>query len=290
MLGRGPAPAPVSPARTPRDRPRGHRPRPPGSRQPGSRRGSDRGDLGGEQVEGRRAVRELLAAGRRRAREVWVAEGVDPSPLLEEIAFLAHERRVPLRHVPRARLEAAARTEAPQGVLAHAEALPDVDLDELCRPGPDGGAPFLLVFDGVTDPHNLGALLRSGVAAGATGAILPRHRAAHVTPGVAKAAAGAIEHIAMAVVAGVPSALRSLAGHGVWTVGLDPGAPSSLFELTLADQAVALVLGAEGSGLSKLTRQRCEVLVAVPMRGAVASLNVAAAGAVACFEVARRRS
>lgn len=280
----------MSPARTPRDRPRGHRPRPPGSRQPGSRRGSDRGDLGGEQVEGRRAVRELLAAGRRRAREVWVAEGVDPSPLLEEIAFLAHERRVPLRHVPRARLEAAARTEAPQGVLAHAEALPDVDLDELCRPGPDGGAPFLLVFDGVTDPHNLGALLRSGVAAGATGAILPRHRAAHVTPGVAKAAAGAIEHIAMAVVAGVPSALRSLAGHGVWTVGLDPGAPSSLFELTLADQAVALVLGAEGSGLSKLTRQRCEVLVAVPMRGAVASLNVAAAGAVACFEVARRRS
>jgi 23S rRNA (guanosine2251-2'-O)-methyltransferase len=241
-------------------------------------------------VEGRRAVRELLAAGRRRAREVWVAEGVDPSPVLEEIASLAHERRVPLRHVPRARLEAAARTEAPQGVLAHAEPLPEVDLDELCRPGRDGGAPFLLVFDGVTDPHNLGALLRSGVAAGATGAILPRHRAAHVTPGVAKAAAGAIEHIPMAVVAGVPSALRGLAGHGVWTVGLDPGAPSSLFELTLADQAVALVLGAEGSGLSKLTRRRCDVLVAIPMRGAVASLNVAAAGTVACFEVARRRS
>jgi len=245
--------------------------------------------LGGEQVEGRRAVRELLAAGRRRTREVWVAEGVEPAPLLDEIASLARRRRVPLRHVPRAQLEGAARTEAPQGVLAKADPLPEADLDQLC--GPSGVVePFLLVFDGVTDPRNLGALLRSGAAAGATGAVLPRHRAAHVTATVAKAAAGAIEHVPMAMVAGVPSALRTLAGRGVWTVGLDPQAPDSLFDLELADRAVALVLGAEGTGLSRLVRARCDLLVAIPQQGAVASLNVAAAGAVACFEVARRRA
>jgi 23S rRNA (guanosine2251-2'-O)-methyltransferase len=194
-----------------------------------------------------------------------------------------------LRHVPRAELEAAARTEAPQGVLARADPLPEADLEALCVPR-GGVAPFLLVLDGVTDPRNAGALLRSAAAAGATGAVLPRHRAAHVTASVAKAAAGAIEHVPMAVVAGVPSALRTLAGHGVWTVGLDPAAPASVFDLELADQAVALVLGAEGPGLSRLVRQRCDLLVAIPQRGAVASLNVAAAGAVACFEVARRRS
>jgi 23S rRNA (guanosine2251-2'-O)-methyltransferase len=240
-------------------------------------------------VEGRRAVRELLAAGRRRVREVWVADGVEPSPLLDEIVSLARSRRAPLRHVPRAELEAAARTEAPQGVLARADPLPEADLEALCVPR-GGVAPFLLVLDGVTDPRNAGALLRSAAAAGATGAVLPRHRAAHVTASVAKAAAGAIEHVPMAVVAGVPSALRTLAGHGVWTVGLDPAAPASVFDLELADQAVALVLGAEGPGLSRLVRQRCDLLVAIPQRGAVASLNVAAAGAVACFEVARRRS
>ena len=262
--------------------------RQPRPSRPSRSRRPDRG-LGGEQVEGRRAVRELLAAGRRRTREVWVAEGVDPSPLLDEIASLARQRRVPYRRVPGSRLDSAARTESPQGVLARADPLPEADLDALCVPS-GGVAPFLLVFDGVTDPHNLGAVLRSGAAAGATGAILPRHRSAHVTATVAKAAAGAVEHVPMALVGGVPAALRVLADRGVWTVGLAPDATESLFALELADQAVALVLGAEGSGLSRLVRQRCEVLVAIPRRGPVASLNVAAAGAVACFEVARRRS
>lgn len=261
-------------------------------RRPAGARDSNRRQphgLGGEQVEGRRAVRELLAAGRRRTRDVWLAEGLDDSPLLDEIRLLAAERGVRLRTVARSRLGAESRTEVPQGVLAHAEALPEVDLDVLCRPSPGGPSPFLVVLDGVTDPHNLGALLRTAEGAGATGAVLGRHGAARVTPTAAKAAAGAIERLPMAMVPSVPGGLVELARHGVWTVGLDSEADTSLFGLALADQPLALVLGSEGRGLARLTRERCDLVVAIPSVGSLASLNVAAAGAVACFEVARQR-
>jgi 23S rRNA (guanosine2251-2'-O)-methyltransferase len=243
--------------------------------------------LGGEQVEGRRAVRELLAAGSRRAREVWVAEGMDDSPLLAEITDLAAAKRVPVKRVGRGRLDGAARTEAPQGVLAYADPLHEAALDDLAGP-----SAFLLCLDGVTDPHNLGALLRTAECAGATGVVVPRHRAAHVTPTAAKAAAGAIEHVPMAVVPGIPTALRRLRELGFWTVGLDADADRSLFDLDadLARGPIALVLGAEGSGLARLTRHRCDLVASVPQRGRIASLNVAAAGAVGCFEIARRRS
>ncbi|HEX2040566.1 MAG TPA: 23S rRNA (guanosine(2251)-2'-O)-methyltransferase RlmB [Acidimicrobiales bacterium] len=269
----------------------GRRPGPPRRRPPlkaeeRPRRPPPRG-LGGEQVEGRRAVRELLAAGRRRVRELWLAEGTEDSPLLAEIADLAQAKRVTVKRVGRGRLDGAARTEAPQGVLAYADPLPEVDLDDLARPDA-----FLLCLDGVTDPHNLGALLRTADCAGVTGAVVPRHRAAHVTPTAAKAAAGAIEHVPMAVVPGIPTALRRLQGLGVWTVGLDAAADRSLFDLDpdLARGPVALVLGAEGTGLSRLARQRCDLLVSVPQHGHIASLNVSAAGAVACFQVARLRA
>jgi 23S rRNA (guanosine2251-2'-O)-methyltransferase len=234
-------------------------------------------------------VRELLAAGRRPVREVWISEDLDPSPQIDEIERLATRRRVRLVLVPRTKLERAARTDAPQGVLAHARALEEVELESLCR-ARRGGAPFLLVLDGVTDPHNVGALLRSAQCAGITGVVLPRHRAVHVTPTVAKVAAGAIEHLDIAVVPGIPNALRQLDELGVTSVGLDADAPTSLFDLDLeASAGVALVMGAEDRGLAALTRRRCSTLVAIPQFGALGSLNVAAAGAVACFEVMRRR-
>lgn len=250
------------------------------------RRSEPRG-LGGEQVEGRQAVRELLLAGRRRAKDVWIAEGVEETAIVAEIRELAADARVPVRSVARTRLDAAARTDAPQGVLAHAAPLREVDLEELA--GRRKPAPFLIVVDGVTDPHNLGALLRTAECAGATGVVLPRHRAVHITATVTKAAAGAVEHLPMALVPGVPNALRVLKEAGVWTVGLDADAREAIFGLDLAGEPVALVLGAEGRGLSRLVRERCDVLARIPQHGALSSLNVAAAGAVACFEVARRR-
>lgn len=267
----------------------GRRPGPPAAR-PTRPPARERQGLGGDQVEGRQAVRELLAAGRRRAREVWLADDVDPAPILGEIEDLAQRRRVQVRHVGRNRLADRARTEAPQGVVAWAEPLAEVDLDDLCTARPGGRAPFLLVLDGVTDPQNVGALLRTAVSAGATGAVLPKHRAAHITPSAAKAAAGAIEHLPMAVVPGIPSALARAKELGVWTVGLDERGDRSVFDLEVATEPVALVLGAEGAGLSRLVAARCDVLAAIPLAGPLPSLNVAAAGAVACFEVARTRA
>lgn len=270
----------------PRGRGAPRRPPPPREeRRPEPRRG-----LGGEQVEGRHAVRELLLAGRRRTKDVWLADDVDDAPILGDILDLAEELRVPVRRVSRAQLEAAARSEAPQGILAHAAPLPEADLDGLCRGRQGEPAPFLVCFDGITDPQNLGALLRTAVGAGATGAVLPRHRSASVTPTVAKAAAGAVEHLPIALVGGLPAALARAKDLGVWVVGLDEAGDTPLFELPLGPEPVALVLGAEGAGLGRLTRQRCDVVAAIPLRGPLPSLNVAAAGALSCFEIARRRA
>jgi 23S rRNA (guanosine2251-2'-O)-methyltransferase len=247
-----------------------------------------RAALGGEQVEGRQAVRELLLAGRRKVQEIWLLAEMDASPIVEDIVHLAEAERVPLREVSRGKFFAEARCEAPQGVLAKAAPLAEVPLDELTAAG--GPPPFLVAVDGVTDPGNLGALLRSAECAGVTGIVLPRHRAVHITPTVTKAAAGAVEHLRFAIVGGLPAALQQLQKAGVWVVGLDGDGPTSLWSMPAADGPIALVLGAEGSGLSRLVKQRCDALVGIPLSGSLGSLNVSAAGALACFEVARARA
>lgn len=252
--------------------------------------------LGGEQVEGRQAVRELLLAGTRKVREVWVASDLDAdesqggvAAAIADIVALAKDQRIQVQHVNRRRIESAARSEAPQGVLAFAAPVPEMELDSLLRRVP-GRPPFLVAVDGVTDPGNLGALLRCCDGAGVHGVVLPRHRAVHLTPTVAKAAAGAIEHVPIAVVGGLPAAILRMKEAGLWVVGLDDAADRTLFELgDLALEGVCLVMGAEGAGLSRLVRERCDLVVSIPMRGRLSSLNVSAAAALATYEVTRRR-
>ncbi len=251
--------------------------------------GSRPRQLGGDQVEGRQAVRELLLAGTRRVREVVLASGMDDAPILDDIVDLCDEQKITIKEVSKNRFDALARTESAQGVIALAAPLPEHDLDDLARSQPGHALPFLILFDGVTDPGNLGAVLRSAECAGVTGVILPRHRSALVSPTVTKTAAGAVEHLPMAVVSGAAGAIARLKELGVWVVGLDASAPRSIHDLSVADEPVALVLGAEGSGLSRLARERCDALASIPLLGTLSSLNVAAAGAVACFEVARQR-
>jgi 23S rRNA (guanosine2251-2'-O)-methyltransferase len=217
-----------------------------------------------------------------------VDEG-DDAPILADIRELATAGRVPVTVVSQGRFAAQARCEAPQGVLALAAPLPEADLDDLVATRAGGHAPFLVALDGVTDPGNLGAVLRSAECAGASGVLLPRHRAVHVTPAATKAAAGAIEHLPMAVVGGLPAALARLRSADVHIVGLDGASDTSLYDLAATDGPVCLVLGAEGRGLSRLVRERCDEVVAIPMRGRLGSLNVSAAAALACFEIARRR-
>jgi 23S rRNA (guanosine2251-2'-O)-methyltransferase len=230
-------------------------------------------------------VHELLAARRRRVHKVFIAEQQDASEQLDAIEAMARTSRVPVAYVSRARLDREARTEGHQGVYATCDPVACVELGALLAVD----APFLLVCDSVTDPRNLGALLRSAECAGVTGVVLPTHRAARLTPAVTKTAAGAIEHLAFCAVGGVPSALKALVDAGVVAVGLAPEARTSLYDLDVASGPVALVVGGEERGLGQLVRSRCTRIVAIPQLGAIESLNASVAGAVACFEVARQR-
>jgi 23S rRNA (guanosine2251-2'-O)-methyltransferase len=243
------------------------------------KRDGEKRDLG-QQVEGRRAVRELLVAGRRRVNEVWLSGDS------EEIEALAEDTGTRVRRVPADQLERRARTNAPQGVVAFAAPIVPADVDQMLA----DPAAFLVALDGVTDPQNLGAVMRTAETAGATGMVLPRHRAVGLTPAVAKAAAGALEYLPVAFVSGIPGVLERAARAHVWCVGLDADGDTPIFALPIADQPLVLVLGAEGRGLSRLARSRCEVVASIPMHGNVESLNVSAAAAIACTEIARQRA
>jgi 23S rRNA (guanosine2251-2'-O)-methyltransferase len=244
--------------------------------------GGERSELGGEQIEGRRAVLELLRAGKRPVRNVYLSGNIDDDAFVAEVRARAGKA---LQVTTPDRIEKVARTETHQGVVAMAAPLRAADLDRLV----ERDDAFLVALDGVTDPRNLGAIIRSAETAGATGIVLPRHRAAKITAAVTKAAAGAIEHVPIALVGGIPNALERAQRAGCWAVGLDERGETTLSELTLADQRIVLVLGAEGRGLGRLTRDRCDLLVRIPMYGRVESLNVSAAATLACHEVARRR-
>lgn len=251
-------------------------------------------------------MRELLLAGRRSVTEVFIApraaasdrsgadHGIDDEPVavsaaLAEIADLAHQRRVPVREIAASKLAEVARSHAPQGVVARAQPISPVPLDALTATKP-GSTPLLVALDGITDPENLGAICRTAEVAGATGLILAKHRAVRLTPAAAKAAAGAIEHLPIALVGGLPAALRKLADAGLWIAGLASEADTPVTQLPFADEPLVLVLGSEGKGLSQLVRRRCHLLVSIPTRGRLQSLNVAAAAAVALYEVDRVRA
>ena len=245
----------------------------------------DKEGLGGEQVEGRHAVLELLKARRRPIHKIFVADGQDPSDVLDAIEREAQRQRVPVQVVSMTRLDREARTEGHQGVMAIASRLETVSLDDLL----ENSNPFLLVCDGVTDPRNLGAMLRSADGAGVTGVVVPRHRSARISPTVTKTAAGAVEYLNFCDVGGVPTAIDQLNKSGVLTVGLAGEATGSLYDLDLGSTPVALVVGGEEKGLAPLTRKRCAAVVSIPQLGKISSLNAGVAVSVAAFEVARQR-
>ncbi len=242
--------------------------------------------LGGEQVEGRQAVLELLKARRRSIQKIYVADQQDSSEILDEIEREAQRQRVPIQIIAMARLDREARTEGHQGVVAFCSRLDSVSLDVLL----EHKHPFLLVCDGVTDPRNLGAMLRSADGAGVTGVVVPRHRAARISPSVTKTAAGAIEYLTFADVGGIPAAIDQMNKAGVLTVGLAGESKDSIYDLDLGSIPVAIVVGGEEKGLAALTRKRCQAVVSIPQLGKISSLNASVALSIAAFEVARQRA
>jgi 23S rRNA (guanosine2251-2'-O)-methyltransferase len=255
------------------------------------RRGGKATDRGATErvVGGLHPVRELLRAGGP-VHLVLLAEGRDASPVLDEIRSLADQAGVPVEVRPRADLDARAEGLVHQGVLALAPPFPYARLDEVVERAA-GEEPLLLVaLDGVTDPHNLGSIARTAEAVGAHGLLLPSRRSAGVTPAGEKAAAGALAHLKVVRMANLARDLRNLKEQGVWVVGLDGEAEQEIGDSRLLTEPVVLVVGAEGGGLARLTREICDQLVRLPMRGQVGSLNASVAAAVALYEVLGHRA
>lgn len=236
----------------------------------------------GDSVEGLHAVAAALAAGRVFSMSVEQQRlGRDEyAGLVEEAAA----RSVPVTVVDDVRAESA--TEAPQGVIARCRPINPTPLSDAAAATEPAA---LLVFDHVEDPRNLGAAVRSAVAAGFGAIVVPRRRAAPLGPTAFKAAAGTLEQVAIVEVGSIPEALLRMGKLGLWRVGLDATAEQQLFGFDLLAEPLALVVGAEGSGLSRLSAERCDALVSIPHRGAVESLNASVASALAVFEVARMR-
>ena len=235
------------------------------------------------------AVRVLLTRYPQRVRRVLLAAGRDAGRLAE-IRTLAQRAGVQVAGADDALLAKLAEGERHQGVVAEIVPRagdPETQLEEALEAA--GAAPLLLVLDGVQDPHNLGACLRSADAAGVAAVIVPRDRAAGLTPVVRKVAAGAAETVPLVPVVNLARTLRELKERGVWLVGTDDAADKTLFEADLKGP-LALVMGSEGEGMRRLTRECCDHLVSIPMAGAVESLNVSVATGVALFEAVRQRS
>jgi 23S rRNA (guanosine2251-2'-O)-methyltransferase len=234
-------------------------------------------------VTGRRAVLELLRAGRG-AERVYLAQGLAPSQALGEIRRRAAQAAVPVRSVPKSELDRLAGGLNHQGVAARTGAYRYASLHSILGSQPAR----VLLLEGVMDPHNLGALLRSACVAGFDGVVIPARRAVGVTDAVRRVSQGAAELVSVARVSRLSAALAEIAAAGLWVVGLDEAAGDSLWSSPALEPPVALLLGAEDRGLTSATKARCDSLVRIPARGSLRSLNVGVAGAVAMFEVARR--
>jgi 23S rRNA (guanosine2251-2'-O)-methyltransferase len=234
-------------------------------------------------IYGINPVLEALRAGR--VTELRVGDRADDR--LKQLLALAAERGVRVKRVPADVLERESRRGVHQGVLADVEKSDDYSVDQIV--GSASGAPLVVVLDGIEDPHNLGAILRTADAAGVDGVVIQSRRSAARDGVAAKASAGALAHVKIAEVVNIARAVEELKEAGVWTVGLagEGPEPYNAVDFTLP---TAVVLGAEGAGLRRLVRERCDRLASIPMRGHVSSLNVSVAAGIVLFEALRQRS
>jgi 23S rRNA (guanosine2251-2'-O)-methyltransferase len=235
-------------------------------------------------LTGFHAVEEALAAGRALDRIV-IARGRH-GERVEAVVQLARSKSVPVRFEDRLQLDRLAGTRDHQGIAALAAAKPALELEDLLAAKTPQG--LLVLLDGIEDPHNLGAIVRTSLAAGAIGVVIPERRAAGLTDTVERASAGALAHLPVARVKNLVRAMEEMKEAGYWLIGLDQRAEKKYTEADFSGP-VGIVLGGEGEGLHELTRKRCDFLVSIPTSGPVRSLNVSVAAGVVLFEVVRQR-
>lgn len=233
-------------------------------------------------IAGRRPVLEALRA-RTKVRRLYV----DPQHTPTDVQQAADAEGIPLTHRSRAELDRLAEGVRHQGVVALAEDIELCDLDEIVARA--HGAPLLVALDQLTDPQNLGAIIRSAVALGLDGIIIPKHRAAGITAAVVRASAGATEHASIARVTNLQRTLFDLAQTGIEIIGLDAHADDDLRDLEPNPKGRVLVVGSEGRGLRRMVRQRCDIVVQIPQKGPMDSLNASVAAAIAMYELVVKR-
>jgi 23S rRNA (guanosine2251-2'-O)-methyltransferase len=239
---------------------------------------------------GRNAVREALRAGRRSFERLLVSSGAQEAGTLGEVVRLGEKVGVAIERVDRHELDRRLREANHQGVALECGEYPYVDLEDCLAMAEERGEPvLLLLLDHLQDPQNVGTLLRTAEVVGVHGVVLPGRRAAEVTPAVVNASSGATEHLRIAVVGNLAQSIAEVQKAGVWVVGVEDDERAQDYDRTDLDMPLALVVGAEGSGLARLTRERCDFLVRLPMRGQIASLNAAVAGSIVLYHAWRVR-
>ena len=239
-------------------------------------------------IEGRNAVIEALRAGRA-IDKIFIAKG-DVDKTLGHIASRAREQGVVVVEADRRKLDFMSRTKAHQGVVALAAVRDYCEVADILAIAEERGeAPFVIVCDEISDPHNLGAIIRTAECVGAHGVVIPKRRSAGLTAIVGKASAGAAEYMAIARVANIPSALKELKEAGLWVYGTAADGASPLWNTDLSGP-IALVIGSEGDGMGRLVRESCDFVLSLPMKGQLNSLNASAAAAVTMYEILRQRS
>jgi 23S rRNA (guanosine2251-2'-O)-methyltransferase len=240
-----------------------------------------------DKLTGIHAVKEALEA-QRPIDHIVIAKGRQDTRI-EEIVQLARKKSIPVRFEDRSQLDRLANSKDHQGVVALAAARAAAALDDILASANQARAGLIILLDGVEDPHNLGAIVRTALAAGAHGVVIPERRAAGLTDTVARSSAGALAHLPVAKVTNLARAMGELKQAGYWLVGLDERADKTYTEVDYTSR-VGIVLGSEGQGLHELTRKRCDFVVSLPTTGPVKSLNVSVAAGVVLFEAIRQRN
>lgn len=239
------------------------------------------------QLEGRNAIAEAIKSGRT-IDKVFVADG-DTDRSLQRLAAQAKEAGAVLVPVDRRKLDAMSTTRAHQGIIALAAAHDYCTLDDILEEAASRGqAPLIVICDELSDPHNLGAILRSAECAGAHGVVIPKRRSVGLTATVAKASAGAVEYMKVARVTNISAAIAELKEHGVWVYGTAAEGSIPMYQADLKGPA-AIVIGNEGDGMSPLVRKNCDQMVSIPMNGRISSLNASAAASILLYEAVRQR-
>lgn len=245
--------------------------------------GHDRED----RIEGKNPVLEALRSGRP-INKVFIEKDND-DPVLARIASLARANDIPVQYVDRRKLDMMSLTRVHQGVILEAAVKEYVQVDDILEIASQRGEdPFIVILDGITDTNNFGSIIRSAECAGVHGIIIPKRRSATLNATVAKVAAGAEEYMAIARVTNLAQTIRDLKKKGIWVAGADPGGEKTYYEAEL-NGPIALVIGSEGEGISRIVREECDFLVRIPMKGKISSLNAGVAAALIMFEISRNR-